>query len=264
MIRFIASDMDGTILKNGEQEVNQRTMSNVSRLADMGIIFAPASGRQYPTLRRQFGNKEKGFAYIAENGALAVYNGKTITKSPMDKDICKRIIEKIYSVQSCEILVSGELVSYMKPKTEAYLHRIRDVVGNKVVLIDKADDIKEDIIKISACDTSGIANSEKFLKAGFEGLVQMAVSGEMYLDFTAVGVNKGAAINTICGILGIGQEETISFGDNYNDIQMFNQTGRAFCMETAADEVKKHADYIISDVNDILENIIENKGELKI
>lgn len=45
MIKFIASDMDGTILLNGAQSVDADTLFTVKRCLDSGIIFAAASGK---------------------------------------------------------------------------------------------------------------------------------------------------------------------------------------------------------------------------
>ena len=52
------------------------------------------------------------------------------------------------------------------------------------------------------------------------------------------------------------QEETMSFGDNFNDIDMIRYAGLGVAMGNATDEVKEAAD-IITDIND-------NEGERQI
>lgn len=260
MYRFAASDMDGTILLNGAQQVDARTLENIGKLVNAGMIFAPASGRQYPNLRRHFQMFADKMAFISENGALVVYRNEVLYKKPMDRELGLAIMEKIYATPNCEVLISGEQVSYLRPKNEAYLHRIRDKVKNKVVVVERFCDIREEFLKISACDLSGITNSKEHLMEGFEGKVSMAVSGSLYLDFTETGVNKGAAVTAICGELGISKESTSSFGDNYNDLEMFAATGTSFCMASACDEVKGYADYIIGDVNEVFEKWVKEYG----
>lgn len=256
MYRFIASDMDGTILLNGAQHVDERTLRNVRLLVDAGVVFAPASGRQYPNLRRHFQESADKMAFISENGALVVYRNEVLYKKTLERQLGLAIMEKIYATPNCEVLVSGEQVSYLRPKNEAYLHRIRDKVRNNVVVVERFSDIREEFLKISACDLSGIHNSKDYLMEGFVGKVSMAVSGSLYLDFMENGVNKGAAVDAICGQLGIARKDTASFGDNFNDLEMFAATGKRFCMDTACDQVKSHADQIIHNVNDVLENMI--------
>lgn len=257
MYRFLASDMDGTILLNGAQNVDERTLRNVNILVEAGVIFAPASGRQYPNLRRHFYVSADKMAFISENGALVIYQNEVLHKKTMDRQLGLEILEKIYATPNCEVLVSGEQVSYLRPKNEAYLHRIRDKVKNRVVVVERFSDIREDFLKISACDLSGICNSREHLMKGFEGKASMAVSGNLYLDFTEIGVNKGTAVDAICRELGIAREDTASFGDNFNDLEMFEAAGKSFCMNTACEQVKMHADQVIYNVNDILEIMIK-------
>ena len=50
MIKLIASDMDGTVLRNGAQELPEGFTDLILRLKDCGIHFVAASGRQYQNL----------------------------------------------------------------------------------------------------------------------------------------------------------------------------------------------------------------------
>ena len=47
MIKLIASDLDGTLLQNGAQELTPRAIDLVRKLTEKGIYFVAASGRQY-------------------------------------------------------------------------------------------------------------------------------------------------------------------------------------------------------------------------
>lgn len=49
MIKFIASDMDGTLL-NENNEINKEFFDIFHKLVEKDIIFAAASGRQYYNL----------------------------------------------------------------------------------------------------------------------------------------------------------------------------------------------------------------------
>ena len=85
MVKFVASDLDGTLLLNGAQSVDESTIQYINKLVDKGVIFAPASGRQITSLKRLFGAVSDKLAYIAENGALVEYKGETIGKTAMDR-----------------------------------------------------------------------------------------------------------------------------------------------------------------------------------
>ena len=44
MIKLVASDLDGTILRNGAQSVDASTIEVIDKLLSAGVLFAPASG----------------------------------------------------------------------------------------------------------------------------------------------------------------------------------------------------------------------------
>lgn len=243
MIKFIASDLDGTILANGAQSVDKSLFETIHRISEKGILFAPASGRQYQSLKMLFEPLEKELIYIAENGAVVMYNEEPLYTKPMDRRTALEIIEDIYQKDECEVLISGLHTAYIKPKSEVYLHRMTSVVKYKTSIVESFDEIEEDILKISVCNLSGIGNSQDYFVNKWSDRVLTAVSGEYYLDFTAHGVNKGTAIQHIQERLGISPEECMAFGDNFNDIEMFESVGFSYAMENAAEDVKKHAKY---------------------
>ena len=51
MIKLIASDLDGTLLQDGTQELTPRAISLIHSLTQKGIHFVAASGRQYTNER---------------------------------------------------------------------------------------------------------------------------------------------------------------------------------------------------------------------
>ena len=75
-IRLIAVDMDGSLLDD-EKQIHDDFWPLLDELARRGILLCPASGRQYATLRRQFGRDE--LVYIAENGAYVVQHDEEIS-----------------------------------------------------------------------------------------------------------------------------------------------------------------------------------------
>ena len=90
MVKLIASDLDGTLLQNGAQDVNPIVFDQIRILKEHGILFAAASGRQYLNLRRLFTPVQNDIAYIAENGSLCIYNEETISKGIIEQDLASR------------------------------------------------------------------------------------------------------------------------------------------------------------------------------
>ena len=257
MIKLVASDLDGTLLLHKAQSLPEEIFSLIRQLEELGIMFVAASGRQYPNLKRLFGDVADDMMYICENGSVIIYKDKLVDKTPMDTGLGREIIRAITGVGQCEVLVSGERTSYLKPKSEAYLVRMRDIVRNYICLVDDLEHIREDYVKISVYDPDGIQNSQDFFLNEFAGRAQACVSGRQWLDYTAQGVNKGSAIKTIQHLMHFDAEECVAFGDNFNDIEMFQAVGHPVVMKQAVEKVKEYAQYETECVEDSLIAIIE-------
>ena len=86
--------------------------------------------------------------------------------------------------------------------------------------------------------------------------MKMTISGDMWLDCMAPGINKGEAVRTLQESLGISPEETMVFGDQMNDIEMLGRAYYSFAVGNAREEVKRAARFE-ADTN-------RNNGVLKI
>ena len=54
MIKLIVSDIDGTLVRDGENVLNPELYPEILRLRAKGIQFAAASGRQWHSIERIF------------------------------------------------------------------------------------------------------------------------------------------------------------------------------------------------------------------
>lgn len=237
MIKLIASDLDGTLLQNGAQALTPRTVPLILRLAECGIIFAAASGRQYPNLVRLFGAAAAKMAFLCENGAFVVYRGRTVEKSKMDPQNTAALIADILAQDDCEVLISGESTSYILPKNKDFFDHMQNTVKNNVRIISALADIPEEIIKVSAYRRAGIAQTAPYFISRWEGSFKCTVSGFQWIDFVHGNVNKGAALASLLASLKIKPDEAAAFGDNYNDLEMLSFVGSGFVMENAAPEI---------------------------
>ena len=91
MIKFIATDMDGTLL-NSNNEIHADFYPMFQSLKEKDIIFAAASGRQYYNLLERFKDIKDDMMFIAENGTFVVYKGKEIIVNSLKKIIAKELI----------------------------------------------------------------------------------------------------------------------------------------------------------------------------
>ena len=54
MIKLVVSDIDGTLLKEGTDQINPEMFDAIRQMRERGILFAASSGRQYASMRHVF------------------------------------------------------------------------------------------------------------------------------------------------------------------------------------------------------------------
>lgn len=257
MIRLVASDIDGTLLPYGETEIPSEIFTEIHRLEDKGILFCPASGRQYTSLRNLFAPVADRVPFLCENGAV-VYGpgspGPVLGKTVMERELALELAREIYAQPGLEVLICGANTSYLCPKGEAIAPLVRDFVGNNTVLLEHPEQMPEDIVKVSAyCPAENPGAVLAQLAPRWSQAFQAAVAGEVWLDFTLA--DKGRGLSQLCAALGIGLDEVMAFGDNYNDVPMLEQVGQPYLMENAAPELRARFPTRCARVADVLRTL---------
>ncbi len=251
MIKLIVSDMDGTLL-NDEKVVDREIFEVIPQLKEKNIHFMAASGRQYPSLLTLFQEHKKDVVLIAENGAFVVHDNKELYSSVMEKDLVHYCLEEIGKIEQTEAILCAKYISYTTDP-ETYRIMSSPKFHYKIKLVDSLYDVKEDIIKVSFVDmakTGAEVNSFARLLPLVKERAEIAVSGFNCVDIVNKGVSKGTAIEAIQKEWGISTEETMAFGDNYNDVEMLWRAKYSFAMENAEAGVKKHARFIAGSNNE--------------
>ncbi len=256
MIRLIVSDVDGTLLAEGQKELQREFVDRANAIQDAGILFAAASGRQYPNLKRLFRDLKQDILYICENGALAVYQNKVLFKQPILREMGMELMADIWEQSGCEVLLSGKTTSYIFPKRMRFYQYMEEVVGNHCTLIEHPNQVEEAFLKISAYCEDGIEPYADALTAKWESRLRTAVSGSRWLDFNSRTAGKGAALRRIRQQFDISYEDTMVFGDNFNDLDMFEQGYFSYAMLHADSDIRAQARYVTQDVASILQDVL--------
>lgn len=250
MPKLIASDIDGTLLQNGETAIREEFFRQARRLTQAGIAVCAASGRQYSSLRKLFAPMADEMYYICENGAVVYGKGKLLSRTAINREdalaLCRDILER----DGCELLISGTNMSYLCPKDENYPRMIRQFTGNNITILPCPEDTPEEMVKISAYCPAGAAGLEPLMRPRWEDQFQIAVAGHAWLDFNVC--NKGDGLRALCAALGIGMEDAMAFGDNYNDCPMLDAAGSAYLMASAAEPLRRRYPTQCARVEDIL------------
>lgn len=243
MIKLIVSDMDGTLV-NDEKKIDETIYALLPKLKEKGIRFVVASGRQYPSLCKDFQEHVKDVVLCSENGAFIMDNGKELYAKCMTKEQVKMSLDAAFAVEGMEPVVCAKHVTYARTQ------EMVDFLGSpkfnyKMALVDDLYNIDDDIIKISMAVMNGEDTVSMFRKvrAVLDESLNLMTSGEGCMDTGIYGVNKGTAVEVLQEMWDIAPEETMVFGDQYNDVDMFDRAHYSFAMAGAVEGVKKKARY---------------------
>ncbi|MGN0159793.1 MAG: HAD family hydrolase [Lachnospiraceae bacterium] len=241
MIKMIASDVDGTLLGRGETQISQEAFDVINAVSEKGILFVVASGRPYCELKHLFEPVMDKIALVCSDGALTVYHGKNVLKKSMNRDLAEELLYDVEMKPDCEFLVYGEFIAYMKPKEEAYDLKIRETCFNNVNVLNTFKNIGEDYLKIGIYNKKGISCVEDYFLSRWSKHFNVIYSANEWLEFTAPGVDKSVGLNALMEQFDIHKDETIAFGDSFNDIGMFRAVGQGYAMECAKEQLKQIA-----------------------
>lgn len=261
MIKFIATDLDGTLLPDSSKDPTPEDFEAIKKLQQRGVLFAAASGRQYDNLKRLFGPVSEDMVYICENGALIMYRGERLSITEIPHDTALDIIRDIQSLDGCEAQISTDELIRIVPKDPGFPDDLRYNWNTEFIIAPSIESLTMPIIKISLYQKTGLTQATiDHLKANWGGRFNVAVSGKSWIDVTVA--DKGTATRKIKEHFGFSPDEMAVFGDNFNDIQMLDEVTHGFVMKNAVPEIHKHGKYVCNLVRESLNEILDKNLEL--
>ncbi|MEH6454104.1 MAG: Cof-type HAD-IIB family hydrolase [Psychromonas sp.] len=239
-IKFIATDMDGTLLNN-EGALPPNFFEVFEQLEHRNIIFAAASGRQYYSLLNTFSLIKDRMMFIAENGTLVMHQGKELYSCTMDKNSIHRIIKQARLIEGADIVLCGKNSAYIetdcpisREEIKKYYHRCESV--EDLLLVE------DEFIKVAICHFDGTEELVyPSMNNEFSVDHKVVVSGKVWLDIMNISASKGDAIKFLQETFDFSFEQTMSFGDYLNDFEMLQASFHSYAVENAHHEIKKIA-----------------------
>lgn len=256
MIRLVTCDIDGTLLHDGAWELEDTIFTLIRRLRERGIAFAAASGRQHYRLRKMFAPVASDIFFICENGAV-VFDGDTpLSQTVLNKPQAHALIGEILAAPELEVLISGAESCYLLPKTDDYVHLIRDLIAYRTVIVSSLDEIPEPIIKVSAYRKAGAEPIVPLFAPTWAHVFNMAIAGHEWLDFTLS--DKGTGLDDILQATGIDPKDVMSFGDNFNDLPLLQKVGHPYIMDNAPAALRERFENHCRRVEPVLTEFLQN------
>lgn len=249
MIKLVATDLDGTLL-GSDKIIPEEIFSLARRLRDMGILFVPSSGRSPYTLQANFAPIADMIDLICDNGAVAMCKGEIIYSRPVPRDIVQEVLEWSRN-EDVHVLLCGSQTTYLENVDGTKYERHVKPYYFRRVTADGLRQVKDDINKIAICDLRNprTGSFDRLVKM-LGGRAAACVSGEVWMDVMQNGIDKGKALAAIQSYRGVTKEETVAFGDFYNDIPLLERAAYAYVMKNANEDMFRYGNRIAESNDD--------------
>jgi len=245
MIRLIVSDIDGTLVPESSTKINSEYMEVIRALHAKGVQFALSSGRQDTSMDIVFHPVRSLVYYLSDNGACIRKNGELLSKLCMSPAKLRALLEDIFMIPDCCTVVSTKDQCYTSSKDPDFLHLIFEEYKLKGDTVTDITPYINDCVKISLYSETGSRRLYDLLQKRWKDVFGITISGANWLDINDLNVSKGNALLWLQNTLSISPEETVTFGDNFNDVSMFQHSEMSYASVLAHPDVRKAARYSV-------------------
>lgn len=255
MIKMIATDIDGTILKWSFQ-FSPAVKNCIKELCENDIKVVLVTGRMHSAtvpVAQELNLHTPIVSY--QGGLIKDENGKTLYQKDLSPEYAREIIcwgkennihlnlyidDKLYVETDNEIVkeyTDGRFIDYTVCPFDSL--KIENV--NKLLAIDLKDADKV---------TGWVEElSKKFPE------LYIVKSTPYFCEIGCKDAKKSSGVKFLADMWGIKKEEILTIGDQNNDIELLKAGGIAVAMGNATDELKQYADFIT--------DTVENDGFVK-
>lgn len=244
MIKLVASDIDGTLVPEGTTSINPEFYEIIRKLKEKGILFVGASGRQYSSMRALLDPVFDDIIFISGNGTNIMQKGEKLYSMGMNQADVARLIAYMRTLPDCIFTASTLDGIYYEQHDEDFERLQVEGYHNQIHLVKDVTKEPVEIQKLAIYRRAGIAGVGEAIEERWKDTFRVFQAGECWIDFVDPAADKGNALKELQKILGIKKEETMAFGDNFNDIGMFQQARESYAVANAADGVKKAAKHV--------------------
>lgn len=235
-------DIDGTLFSHKSNQVPPSAVDALNMLRARGILTIICTGRHTGELDK-LDLKGLIFDYVITLNGQMIRNaeGNLIASFPFKT-------EEIAGIR--ELFDSKEISIMVVEEDDYYVNTIREPVisANKAVAIPipKTGEMKEKPIYQLIC-----YGSEDEINRVAACINAKAVWwNERSADIIPISGGKDKGIKTLMDILGLKEDEIITFGDGHNDIPMLRMCPYSVAMGNAIEQVKENAAYVTTDIDD--------------
>lgn len=255
-IRVVAVDIDGT-LTDPQFHVSERNIAALRAAHQAGMQIILATGRRHDYAMPVAHSLGVPTLLVSSNGALVrSSDGETLFSECLPASTARKLIHHMDQYRGHAVLTfdrpghpgNGALVLERADELNQSVSRWMEVNRPYIKFVVPLEDaLTEDPLQAMYCGTIA------FMKQVQGRLEQAAFLDELTIlktqydhrdlclfDILAPDCSKGHALRRWAEHQGIGREQIMAIGDNYNDLEMLEFAGLPVVMANASDDLKQN------------------------
>lgn len=243
MSKIVFFDIDGTLLDH-DKNLPASAKESIIKLKENGVFVAIATGRapfMFESLRREL----EIDSFVSFNGQYVVFENEAIYQNPLNGFK----IEELYltAKEKAHPLV---FMNHKTMKSTVMHHEHIEISLGELKFVHPDHDaefhVNRDLYQTLLFCKEG---EEEFYKENYPEFT--FIRWHPYsVDVLPAGGSKAEGIKKLTDRLGFKPEDVFAFGDGFNDFEMLKAAGTGVAMGNAVAELKEHANFVTTNVDD--------------
>jgi hypothetical protein len=247
--KIVFSDIDGTLL-NHDRALSPATISTIKNLKDK-LPFVLISARMPAAMRHLQEDLDiNEQPIICYNGGLILINGKAVSSTEIPISTLENLCD-FNKNMNCHLSLYHSDEWYVPQYDQWAAHEENntkvkpEIKSNSDVLSSWKKDNKGAHKIMAMGDEAHIDKIKDFLSQNFPNQLHLYRSKPTYLEIANKEISKLTAIKFLLkNHFDLSPEQTIAFGDNYNDVEMIKGVGMGVAVGNARKEVLEVANIV--------------------
>jgi len=252
-IKVVISDLDGTLL-NTNHKISEYTKTVFQKLHNENYLIIVATGRHHLDAFPIVESLGCPVYLVTSNGARIHSPAKELLFSfNMKSDSIKSVLALDIDSDITTVLFREEVWQTNKVNEKLNSFQAEMHYPSEMVNFEEVEDLSAIKLFFSHDDHDKLVELRERILVDHPDDFSHAFSLPFCLEFMDKSVDKSVAILKILEKENFTFDESISFGDGFNDEKMLNSTGKALIMENAVEALKNklsHLEVITTNDND--------------
>ena len=261
MKHILFSDLDGTLIKEGHQEIHRKNFEMMRELQNQGHVVVLSTGRNnvdiLPTLKHN--NIPYDYLILSNGGLILDKNHKIIIENKIPTDIAKKLLKIIIENKELSTYFSNghECIGFKEGNVRLLTKDgLKDTNENVMSFIDNSNTFH--IIGINQINMK-IDLLNKLIEEHLEPLKDNLswCFNLQYVDIIPHNCSKGSGVKLLMEYLNIPESKSHTIGDSFNDISMFEMSDYSYTFNHAEEVIKNSAKKTVNYVYEVCQEILE-------